>query len=343
MNTPPLVAHIAYSDPDYWIWCPSIARGDNGKWHLFASRWPKTVPFHPGWLVCSEIFRAESDELEGPYRFVEVVLRGRGADWWDGRSVHNPSVKKDGDRWVLFYMGSTHPFPDPVPGQSLAVTDPRVVVARWRERVGVAVSKNLDGPWKRPDRPTLDSRPGCFDSWITSNPTGCRMANGRWFMVYKARATKGDIGNPIHGDMTLGVAEADRAEGPWSRPETPIFETTGLGVEDPFLWQSSRGFELLFKDMQDSLTGTQHALVRAWSADGRTWCLDENPLFSDRRVQWPDGTVEQLGSLERPALIFQNGFATHLVAAAARGPGWFQDMTESFVVVARLERKEQCL
>jgi len=336
-STPPLPATIAYEDPDYWSWCPSIVQGEDGKWHLFASRWPKSIPFHPGWLLCSEIIRAESDRLEGPYEFAEVVIQGRGADWWDGRSVHNPSLRRDGNRWVLFYMGSTHPFEDPEPHQSLPGSDPRVVVARWHERVGVAVAEKLTGPWMRPDRPTLETRPGCFDSWITSNPTACPSEDGSWFMVYKARATVGSLSKPTHGEMTLGIARAARPEGPWVREESPIMQAEGLGgIEDPFVWRSQRGNELLFKDMKDSFTGCLHALVRAWSPDGRSWKLDETPLFSDRRVLWPDGRVEQLGSLERPSLVFQNGKATHLVAAAADGPGWFQGISKTFIVAAKL-------
>lgn len=342
-NPSPLSATVIYEDTDYWSWCPSIVQADDGRWHLFASRWPRSIPFHPGWLLRSEVIRAESDNVEGPYKFVEVVMRGRGADWWDGRSIHNPSIKRDGDRWVMFYMGSTHPFEDPEPGEELLVSDPRVVVARWHERIGLAVAESLHGPWKRPDRPTLEARPGMFDSWITSNPTACRAADGSWFMVYKARATGGEMRNPKHGDMTLGVARAAQAEGPWLRQDQPIFQTQGLGIEDPFVWRSERGYELLFKDMHDRLTGCLHALVRAWSPDGQNWQLDESPLFNDRRVRWPDGREEQLGSLERPGLVFQNGKATHLVAAAASGPGWFQGMTNTFILAARLERTETCL
>ena len=195
MKTSPLAARIIFEDPDHWVWCPSLTQDDAGRWHLFASRWPKSIPFHPGWLLCSEVIRAEADALDGPYEFREVVLRGRGADWWDGRSVHNPSIRRDGDRWLMFYMGSTHPFKDPKPHEGLVVSDPRVVVARWRERVGVAIAKELCGPWVRPERPILESRPECFDSWITSNPTACRTPNGSWLMVYKARATVG-VSNP---------------------------------------------------------------------------------------------------------------------------------------------------
>ncbi|MDD3430215.1 MAG: hypothetical protein PHG02_09470, partial [Oscillospiraceae bacterium] len=56
----------------YWVWCGSVVQGEDGLWHMFASRWPKTLPFHPGWGIASEIVRAVADKPEGPYRFAEV-------------------------------------------------------------------------------------------------------------------------------------------------------------------------------------------------------------------------------------------------------------------------------
>ena len=29
-----------YSDPDYWIWCGFVVQGEDGAYHMFASRWP---------------------------------------------------------------------------------------------------------------------------------------------------------------------------------------------------------------------------------------------------------------------------------------------------------------
>ena len=51
----------------YWVWCPSVVKGDDGLYHLFASRWPKRLPFHPGWLVASEVVHATAKTAEGPY------------------------------------------------------------------------------------------------------------------------------------------------------------------------------------------------------------------------------------------------------------------------------------
>src|SRR5262245_42584521 len=51
----------------YWVWCGSVIKGDDGRYHLFASRWPKDITFHPGWMTSSEIVRAVADRPEGPY------------------------------------------------------------------------------------------------------------------------------------------------------------------------------------------------------------------------------------------------------------------------------------
>lgn len=45
---------------DYWVWYGSVIKGENGRYQMFASRWPKKFPFHPSWMVASEIVRAEN-------------------------------------------------------------------------------------------------------------------------------------------------------------------------------------------------------------------------------------------------------------------------------------------
>ena len=91
----------------YWIWCGSAIRGADEFYHLFASRWPKNVPFFNGYLFYSEIVHAVSRTPEGPYTFQDVVLRDRGSSFWDGRMTHNPTIRKVDDTYLLFYIGST--------------------------------------------------------------------------------------------------------------------------------------------------------------------------------------------------------------------------------------------
>jgi len=69
----------------YWVWCGSVVKDEEGRFHMFASRWPTWLPMHPGWIVASEIVRAVADTPEGPYHFQEVVLQ-RGIRCF--RSLH---------------------------------------------------------------------------------------------------------------------------------------------------------------------------------------------------------------------------------------------------------------
>ncbi len=172
---------------DWWVWCGSAIRAEDGRYHLFASRWPKDITFHPGWMTDSEVVRAVSDTPEGPYTFVEVVLPRRGAEWWDGRMTHNPSITKCGDTYILFYTGVTHPLEDGPRGSRFEISDPRCVVARSMKRVGVATARSITGPWTRYDRPILETRPGTFYSFLTSNPAPCVHPDGSVTLIFKSR------------------------------------------------------------------------------------------------------------------------------------------------------------
>jgi len=306
---------------DYWVWCGSVIQGEDGRFHMFASRWPKWLPMHPGWLVASEVVRAVSDTPEGPYVFQEVVLPARGAQYWDGRSTHNPHIKKIGAMYVLYYMGSTHPLPEPVAGETLALDDPRAIVGRANKRIGIAVSRSVFGPWERKDAPIVSTRPGKFDSFLTSNPAPCVKEDGSVLLIYKARRYEGNV----HGQMTIGAAAADRFDGPYRvLSEEPVFPPERIHIEDPFVWQTPEGYELIAKDMDGTIGGEKHGGVHAFSKDGTNWAFSESSKAYSRTIVWEDGTVQTMGSLERPFLLFQNGKPTHLFAAVADGPGGFQ-------------------
>ena len=118
----------AFESEGYWSWGSSVVKGDDGKYHMFVSRFPKSLPFHPGWMVASEIVPAVSNVPHGPYQFSEVALPARGAQYWDGRSTHNPRILKYNHKYYLIYMGSTHPFVDPTYDQLTLNSQPDALV-----------------------------------------------------------------------------------------------------------------------------------------------------------------------------------------------------------------------
>ncbi len=326
----PAIRGGGFAMEGYWIWCPSVIRAEDGTYAMFASRWPKTLPFHPGWMIASEVVLATSPTPEGPYVFRQVVLPARGAQYWDGRATHNPRIVRHADGYALFYTGITHPLPDLPAGARLTVEDACVTVARSSKRVGVAFSKSIYGPWERLDDPILPTRPRTFYSYLTSNPAPCVMPDGSVQLIFKSRSHQGNS----HGEMLLGLARSKSFRGPYH--VAGQLRVTGAGgpgeLEDPFVWHESDRLEMIAKDMNGALCGEAGGGVHMSSSDGLNWRpTSEHGLAWSRRVVWNDGAADFLGSVERPFVLFdEQGSATHLFAAAGDGPGHFRAMTTSW-------------
>ena len=65
-----------FADPDYYIWCGTLVRGDDGKSHLFYSRWPRKLG-HYAWVTHSEVAHAVADSPLGTFRHVDVANPAR--------------------------------------------------------------------------------------------------------------------------------------------------------------------------------------------------------------------------------------------------------------------------
>jgi hypothetical protein len=316
-----------FSLPDHWVWDPSVIRAEDGRYHMFASRWPKWLPFHPGWGLHSEIVRAVSDTPEGPYEFQEVVLPARGAEYFDGRATHNPRILRQTDgTYLLFYMGSTNPFPDIRPGQPLLADGPEFTVARANKRIGLATAPSVTGPWTRLDHSIFPTKPGSFYSFLTSNPSPCLDPDGGVTIVFKSRRYLGNT----HGPMELGIARAPAPAGPYRVLMDHPLELPGGEVEDPFFWRSRRGYEMIAKDMHGGIGGEKYGGVHAWSPDGRSWRWGTPAAAYSRTLTFDDGLTETLGCFERVSLLFDGDRPTHLFGAVADGPGGFCAATRTW-------------
>lgn len=322
----------AFESEGYWVWGSSVIKGNDGKYHMFVSRFPKSLPFHPGWMVASEIVHAISDTPEGPYKFSDIALPARGAQYWDGRSTHNPRILEYQNKYYLIYMGSTHPFANPTYDQ-LTLDSPWCTVGRSNKRIGLAIADSPYGPWKRFDEPILKTKPNTFYSFLVSNPSPIIQEDGSVMMIFKGRTY---VGDDKFSDMALGMAYAPSIEGPYTvlNNGQPIFQVDGQGeAEDPFLWKDSRGYHAIFKDHVAKFTGEKGGGVMAHSPNGIQWTTDKDPKAYSRTVEWEDGKVEMQGQLERPFLLFENGKATHAFFATMNGAGGFDNATQSWNMV----------
>ena len=325
---------------EYWIWDGSVIKGDDGRYHMFAARCPKYHKLLPGFFTESEIIRAVSDTPEGPYQFEEVVLNRRGAQYWDGRATFNSHIKKIDDTYVLYYVGSTHPFPDADPQQPLEMTDCGVIVGRSNKRVGIATSKSVFGPWTRRDEPILKTRPDKFDNFLTSNPAPLVEEDGSVTMIYK---TRGYHTQPypeyLHGPMKLGIAKASSYDGEYHQVlDHAAFEQNGVEIEDPFLWKDKEGYHIIAKDMNGAVCGEAFGGIYAFSENGIDWDMKKDMLMYSRHVLWDDGVVREMGNLERPFLLFEDGKPTHAFFSTSNGTNGegFMNCTEGWNMVIPL-------
>ena len=300
---------------NYWVWDGSVIQGNDGRYHMFASRWSKDVCFYPNFVTNSEVVRAVSDTPEGPYHFVETVIKRRGPEFWDGMMSHNPVIRRSGNKYLLFYTGTTYRFPYP-DATNPVISDAQHVEARLNQQIGMLIADSLEGPWQRSDQPIIARNPdeGKWDSKMTTNASPCVLPDGSILVIYKGVAHHGDF-------MRLGIARASA----WNRPferilDRPLFEFDQMNasVEDPFFWHDGTRFNLMMKDMTGALCGEEHGGLFASSSDAIHWEFRRNEVAYSRTVRWDDNTVTKQGNLERPSLLFdRTGTPTHFFAATA--------------------------
>lgn len=311
---------------DYWVWCGSAIRGEDNRYHLFASRWPRALPFFDGYLTHSEIVRASADTPTGPYQFEEVILGARGEQYWDGQITHNPSVLRVQDKFLLFYIGATYAGAKPTP-EEVHAGCPQAKQCYPTIRIGLATADSVKGPWHRPDRPVLEPRPGKWDNTVVTNPAPCARPDGSIMLHYRSNTPNG---------LRLGVTGAERWDAPYVRlRDDPVIQFEAGFVEDPFVWWAHDHFGMIAKDWTGQITGEQGAGIHATSPDGLDFELaDPNKAYS-RHIQWDDGSTVEQSHFERPQLLIEDGRPTHLFAATGDGEHGFH-FTRSWNMVVPL-------
>ena len=319
----PVPEGAKFADPEYNVWCGSMIRDDDGKCHLFYSRWPKRLG-HLAWVTHSEVARAVADHPLGPYRHADLALPPRGKEFWDGHCTHNPTVVRFGAKYHLYYVGNF--------GDGKAVSGGLNWSHRNHQRIGVAVADHPAGPWTRMDKPLIDGTPGFHDAQCCANPSVVARPEGGYLMVYKAVADKGK--QPFGGPVVHVVATADQPTGPFKKHPNPVFTSAGstFPAEDPFVWRGADRYWAVVKDFKGNFTPHGAALVLFESRDGIDWKLAAHPLVSKVGVRWEGREWQALQKLERPQVWSDRDGPAVLFCAAADRP----DLNHSFNIAIPL-------
>jgi len=292
----------------YYVWCNSPIEGDDGKIHLFFSRWVATKKMG-GWINGSEIGHAVADSPESEFKFLEVILVPRGPGFWDGTTCHNPLIKKVDGKFCLFYMGNSN-------GRTNT------------KRIGLATADSLNGPWKRPDQPLLEAgEAGAWDDHCTTNPAFIKHPNGQYWLYYKSWNTseyENSRDPVIRGNRKYGLAIADQLEGPYIKYKgNPVIDFSSRGgnkqFEDAFIWSEKGKFKIIARDM--GLFNHEDGLIME-SSDGLKW-KDPQIAYYDAKhyiTQPPPAPyLKKYGRFERPQLLFQKNKATYLFTTSQGG------------------------
>ncbi|YCM42495.1 family 43 glycosylhydrolase [Verrucomicrobiaceae bacterium 227] len=149
----------------------------------------------------------------------EALVRGKKGSW-DGQSVFTPNIMVAEERYWLFFSGVSF-YPEKGKGPD--------------SKIGIAVSDSPDGPWEKlASNPALSNSadPKQFDSHLVDD--ACLIVrDGKYWFYYKGR----QLGKSP-GETQMGLAIADKPEGPYVRvEENPVIP----GNHEVLVWPQGKG------------------------------------------------------------------------------------------------------
>jgi len=305
----PLEEENIFRTDGYFNWCSSVIKGDDGKYHLFYSRWPKEYTFL-SWLTHSEVAHAVSAHSEGPWKYKETVLKGRGKGHWDAITAHNPKIKKFEGKYYLYYVSTNMGNEDFTEEELVETAREGYSHPNWKkhlrpnQRTGVAIAESINGPWKRMDQPLIE--PSGPITTITVNPAIARGNDNRYYLI-----VKGDKPNEKRFIRNQAIAVADDPAGPFKMHDQPVIDY--LDTEDMSMWYDSG---------RDRFYGVFHAhsfigMVR--SPNGIDWEKATEYALMPKTLKFKNGDQISPDRLERPFVYTEGGEPEMLSLAVKEG------------------------
>jgi len=319
-----------FKSSDYYTWCPSVIKGEDGKFYMFYSRWPHgqhkldddslNYIFNGfrGWMKYSEIACAVSTQLGGPYKFVKTVLPCAGKPGqWDRFTKHNAHIRKFGDYYYLYYISSSYDSTftfknNPKPKKE----DLQWMRYNAAQSIGVVKARSihdlLAGKYTRSAHPIMSvDNKRTFE--VATNPSVTQGPDGKYYMMYKSRIP--------NGPMTFWMAICDKPDGNF-KTIANVTNDRDLSSEDPSMWYNKKqqSFFAVAKYYSNSLKYAPQfgCLYLIESKNGIDWKPAANALVSLKELHFKNGKTIKLDHLERPFVYTDNdGEPIALFAAAS--------------------------
>ena len=307
----PVAEENVFRTEGYFNWGASIIKGDDGKYHMFYARWKKEYTFL-GWLTHSEVAHAVSKNPDGPWKYKETVLTGRGKGHWDAITAHNPKIKYFDGKYYLYYISTNmgdkaYTEEDLIETASVGYSHKNWKILRPNQRTGVAVAESLKGPWKRMDQTLIE--PSGPITTLTVNPAIDKGKDGKYYLV-----VKGDKPNDKNFVRNQAVAVSEKPDGPFVIQPKPVIDY--IDTEDVSVW---------YDDTRERFYGVFHSnhdgkfIGLITSADGINWKKAADYWMTPKVVKMADGSDYIADRLERPFVFYEDGKAKVLSLAARKG------------------------
>jgi len=286
---------ITVDDPEHWYWCVSPILDQEGKTHLFCSRWPAEDRMD-GWFNKSEIVHFIGDTPTGPFEYLETVLCNENLPdkTWQ-LSPHNPQIYQFGEDYALIYI----------------VQDTRMPPKKLSMKTGLMYSKSINGPWKFAGNDGIvvqqvtddESHWTYFSHLGTDNPAMTKIED-TYYIFFKS-------GQQANDTMHYGYATSKKLEGPYRMCDKPKMDNIHY-IEDATCFQVNGNVYLLTTDNFGVNSGIFGAGILWKMKDGEFKLSDAQIGFGvlSDYAKIPECTTfydnKTSGKFERPGVLMIN-------------------------------------
>ena len=317
----PISEKNIFRDSDYFNWCSSIIQGEDGKYHLFYSRWKRSYTFD-AWLTHSTIAHAVSDYPDGPYQYVNTVIdlekEHYGAE--DMITAHNPKIKYFEGKYYLYFC-STH-MDRNISNQELIETAKVGGKHRnWKplrvnQRTFVASALTLNGPFKI-EKETLLEPEGPIET-LAVNPAIC-YDQDKYFLI-----VKGDKPGSTKFERNQAVAVSEYPDREFKIQPKPVIQD--WDTEDVSMWYDKEGQRFYAVFHAHTYIGMMT------SQDGLNWEKAEDFEIMKKRIPRTENLDPILPDrMERPFVFLEDNVPVVLSLAVKKGD-------DTYIVFVRLKK-----
>lgn len=280
-------------EPGYYVWGLSVVKWE-GKFHAYYSRWNKKYE-HKGWMTNCEIAHAVSDSPEGPFKFVNVVLKDKKIGGWDINNSHNPyTILADG-KICLYYIANNIKqyvknikLVDDYPTSEWFENNRTLI--RESQCIGVAIADNPAGPFNRSEKVVVEPDNKKFKK-IAVNPAVI-YKNKEYLMIMKGDDLQHK--NPFRIQL---VGSSKKPNGPFDFKAKPVYAKAQ--TEDACIWFD----QVIGKHFMVCHVMGKSELALFNSENGFDWKEDERKVFMKKEFLLSNGTIWKPKRVERPFVL----------------------------------------